>query len=266
MNMNKWKTLVCVLSCVVVIVGIPLAMDWIIIGNRFPSHISNSDWVGFFGGYIGSIISCTFSLLGITWTIKFTRNQNSADRELQIRPYFDLVCNTCKGFPDIWKGYIQIITYSNYEHVVDVAGTTYLYFKNVGQGSAINVNFSVAIEGVAFQYEARYNNQNAIVSGYSVSPNERAAITIDLYCNKPSPSSREVEKKNKTLEELKACYPENYKFVVDMTYGDLLGNSFTQKLHFSVLYGLKPTNDDIYKAVCDIHLIEIGIPEKQKRK
>ena len=264
--MNKWKILLCAFMCILVIAGIPLAIDWFIIGNNVPSHISNSEWVGFLGTYIGSIISCIITLVGIIWTIRFTRNQNKSDRELQIRPYFDIVCNTSKSFPDVWKGYISIITYSNYENIEEVTGTTYLFFKNVGQGSAINVNFQVVIEGVSFQYEAGYNNQNALVSGYSVSPNERAAITIDLYCNKPSPNRKEVEKKNKTIEELKACYPENFKFAVDMTYGDLLGNSFTQRLKFSVSHGLKPTNGDIYKTECDINLIEIGIPEKQSMK
>ena len=115
------------------------------------------------------------------------------------------------------------------------------------------------------QRQAYYNNQNALVAGYSVSPNERAAITIDLYCNKPSPSKREVEKKNKTIDELKAGYPENFQFAVMMKYGDLLGNTFIQRLLFSVSYGLKPTNNDSYKVECDINLLEIGVPVKKNK-
>lgn len=67
-------------------VVIPLVIDWLIIGNLFPSNISNTDWVGYIGALIGSVVS----FLGILWTINFTREQNQTDRELQIRPYLDI--------------------------------------------------------------------------------------------------------------------------------------------------------------------------------
>ena len=66
---------------------LPLAIDWLIIGNSFPSNIANSDWVGFLGGYIGAIIGAVVSLVGIIITIRYTTEQNKEDRELQIRPY-----------------------------------------------------------------------------------------------------------------------------------------------------------------------------------
>ena len=263
--MNKGKLLLCLILCGAVILLLPLLIDWLIIGNSFPSHISNSDWVGFLGSYIGTIISCIISLVGIIWTIRFTRKQNRADRELQIRPYFDIVCSTFNGYPDAWKGYIQIVTYSNLDNTNDKAGTTVLYFKNVGQGSAINVNFVVSIESATFQYEAGYNNQNALVSGYSVSANERAAITIDVYCNRPVPNKELIEEYLKNAEQLKTCYPDNFIFIVQMTYGDLLGNSFNQKLKFKVTYGLKQAIDDEYVYECDINIIDIGDPEKSTK-
>ena len=79
-----------IIGSIIAVVALPLIIDWLIIGNSFPSNISNSDWVGFFGGYIGSIMGCFISLIGIIWTISFTREQNRADRELQIRPLFDI--------------------------------------------------------------------------------------------------------------------------------------------------------------------------------
>ena len=51
-----------------------------------------------------------FSLVGIAWTIKFTREQNRADRELQIRPYFDIRYQDVKEpcHTDSWLGYVAI--------------------------------------------------------------------------------------------------------------------------------------------------------------
>ena len=88
--MKKTHIYLFVVVFFILCIGIPLFIDWIIIGNKFPSNIINSDWVSFLGGYIGAILGALFSLIGIAWTIKFTREQNRSDRELQIRPYFDI--------------------------------------------------------------------------------------------------------------------------------------------------------------------------------
>lgn len=86
-DMKKKTIFIAALISIILIVGLPLAIDWLIIGNKFPSNIENSDWVGFFGGYIGSIIGAVVSLLGIIITIRYTNEQNKKDRELQVRPY-----------------------------------------------------------------------------------------------------------------------------------------------------------------------------------
>lgn len=57
------------------IILVPLAIDWLIIGNNMPSNITNSDWVGFLGSYIGSIVGAIVSLVGIIVTINFTKRQ-----------------------------------------------------------------------------------------------------------------------------------------------------------------------------------------------
>ena len=65
----------CIIGAIIAVVVLPLAIDWLIIGNNFPSNISNSDWVDFLGGYLGSILGCAISLIGLYFTIKFTKQQ-----------------------------------------------------------------------------------------------------------------------------------------------------------------------------------------------
>ena len=70
--MKKTTIFIIILISLVLIIGLPLAIDWLIIGNGFPSNIENSDWVSFFGGYIGALIGAIVSLAGIISTIRYT--------------------------------------------------------------------------------------------------------------------------------------------------------------------------------------------------
>lgn len=67
-----------IIGTIITIVSLPLVLDWLIIGNSFPSNIANSDWVSFFGGYIGAIVGAIVSLVGIVATIRFTKAQIDA--------------------------------------------------------------------------------------------------------------------------------------------------------------------------------------------
>ena len=73
--MKKWHVFCLIILSILLIVGIPLAVDLIIVANDIPSNILNADWVGFLGGYIGAIISGIVSLIGIGVTIRFTKQQ-----------------------------------------------------------------------------------------------------------------------------------------------------------------------------------------------
>jgi len=246
---------------VFVVVGIPFLIDWIIIGNQFPSHIQNSEWVSFFGGYIGAIIGGVISLLGIYFTIRFTQNQNRIDRELQIRPYFDIECKTTNEFPDAWKGNVQIITHDKCNYLCNAIGSAYLYFKNVGNGSAINVDFKVEIGEVSFYHQEHYNNLSLMIAGYSVSPNEKAGISINIICNDQAVLMEYEGLQNNEIDLLSKSAPDSFKFVLLMSYSDLLDDCFKQELKFSVDYIFCQIDEEKYKYRCNINLIEIGIPK-----
>lgn len=62
---------------------IPILVDWLIIGNSFPSNVENSDWIAFLGGYIGG----AFSLIGIGLTIWYTSREAHKDRALACAPF-----------------------------------------------------------------------------------------------------------------------------------------------------------------------------------
>lgn len=62
-----------------VIVLFPIIMDKFIIGSNISSNISNSEWVGFLGSYIGSIIGTIGTIGGIYLTIKLDKEKEIED-------------------------------------------------------------------------------------------------------------------------------------------------------------------------------------------
>ena len=53
------------------IIIIPAIVDWYIIGNEFPSNVSNEDWIAFLGGDIRGV----FTLAGVLLTLRYYRTQ-----------------------------------------------------------------------------------------------------------------------------------------------------------------------------------------------
>ena len=76
----KRSLIASILLSLIAIFLLPFVIDRFVIENNVPSNISNSDWVGFLGSYIGAIIGALVSLIGIAATIKYTNEQNRIDR------------------------------------------------------------------------------------------------------------------------------------------------------------------------------------------
>lgn len=233
-----------IIGSIIAVVILPLIIDWLIIGNNFPSNISNADWVGFFGGYIGALIGSIISLLGILWTINFTREQNRADRELQIRPYLDIryvpSTNRLAGKAS-WLGYVMINEYNNNEAELKETERGLLYLKNVGNGPATNINVDVLVENIKVKYSARFNNQNTQVTSNSVQQGEEGAVSFMISNDSIAPSKEDLiwnEHGFAHYNSVKFPMPSGYNIVVLLHYNDLLGNIFTQELKFDVRYGM----------------------------
>ena len=83
----------------IVIIAVPLLMDTFILGNDFPSNISNSDWAGFIGSYIGGIATIVAVVITIVYTNRENRNRAASaevekreERRKSIKPYLETRC------------------------------------------------------------------------------------------------------------------------------------------------------------------------------
>lgn len=274
--MKKLAVWIVVISFCLLVIGLPFFLDWFIIGNEVPSNISNSDWVGFFGGYIGALLGALFSLIGIAWTIKFTREQNRADRELQIRPYFDIRYLSVKQpcHTESWLGYVVINVWdmksdNNVSENHFPVGSGLLYLKNVGNGPATNINFDVCVENIKTEYRAEFTNQNTKVTTNSIIQSETAELSIDITNSRQAPKKEDFEwfnDKFATYDTHKYKTPEPFVIKLILKYNDLMSNSFCQELIFDASHYMCYKKGEDGQYHCELHLRDIGVPKKQKRK
>lgn len=274
MTKKIWLILACSL---LVVILLPLAIDWLIIGNSFPSNITNSDWVGFLGGYIGAIVGCVISLLGILWTINFTREQNRADRELQIRPFFDIRYLDVKQFCHTknWLGYVMINTWDEDSNDSDKpdsgqVGAGLLYLKNVGNGPATNISFQIEIENIQSEYKAYFTNKNTKVTTNSILPNETAELSIDITNSREPPKNEDLVWDDNfpivTYDPKKFKIPERFVIRLKLHYADLMSNLFEQELVFDVSYYMKTSKEEDAQYRCELYLKQIGVPKIKRTK
>lgn len=245
-----------IIGSVIILVLLPLAIDWLIIGNNFPSNISNSDWVGFLGGYIGSIMGCVISLVGILWTINFTREQNRADRELQIRPYFDIKYRDTPTVmsPKLCLGDVRI----DFPGELEVSQTAcgIIFIKNIGLGPAIDLDVNVTVHGMA-ECNAVFTTASLRTTTNSIQPNEEATIVVSIiHCN---------------ADPRTDGFLENFDFTVRLQFSNLLNDRFEQSLKFrtsfyKVVPNYQAPNSELIapRFKGDIHLRNIGKIQKEQ--
>ena len=248
----------------------PLAIDRFILGNSYPSNASNAEWMSFFGGYFGAIIGGFLSLVGIAFTIRFTREESRADRELQIRPVFDIYCHYLSEVKENWLGYVMVCVNDSNDSAAEFTrrGAAFVRLKNVGIGPAININFEVAEIKELADYSAHYNNQNEMVTTGALQAGEQAGLTIDIFNKKKAPTKIEYDNHKwndgtpmKPLE----MFPKNYQLAVSMCYDDLIGNRFSQEMLFNISYYLGFEESGEGKFSCNIYLEDTKPPMKMAK-
>ncbi len=268
---NK-KTLILICTIVLIVSFIPLFMDWVIINNDFPSNITNSDWVGFFGGYIGALIGASVSLAGIIITIRYTNEQNKKDRELQVRPYCSIryvhdnkIIGTNKVIAELPIG-CEPKQNDGPEY------TSILYIKNIGLGPAIEFEFKIDELDDGREHYPILMQRNAEISNRFVNllqSGEEAAFPIHIYFNfDPIKEDDFIDigedglfrytVKHDVMQKYK-----NFDIVINMKYRDMFQNQYYQKIILSSNMHVGGKMDEKQaEHLCDINLKEITSPVK----
>lgn len=267
--MKKKNLLILLVSIGIII--LPVVIDWLILGNEFPSNISNSDWASFFGGYIGALVSGIISLVGIAWTIRFTREQNQKERELQVKPYCTIKFENTEKFVGTDKSlgyyYVSFEPYQN--HGPEKNGL--FFIKNYGIGPAIDC--SIVIEeidngrkqhsSVLYQFP---NQKNKSVT--CINPGDEVSASLNLAMNFDKIQPEEILfDPNKPEPILKRGVVGKYKdFEINLRfiYHDILHNEYEQKIKMKVnIYTSVSQKELAASYECDLILVDIEKPIKK---
>ncbi len=73
-----------ILLAIVIITITPICLNWIV-STTTPWNISiagdMSDWIGFYGSYIGGMLAAAISFFILIYSLKHNRNENIIDRK-----------------------------------------------------------------------------------------------------------------------------------------------------------------------------------------
>jgi len=99
-------TIISLIIISLVFIAIPLLMDYFLFGNNFSTNLNNSEWSGFLGSYIGSLIGAIATIAGVWYGFHLDSKKqiDSEIRENSLIVYYDLVL----GLTDLKKLYINL--------------------------------------------------------------------------------------------------------------------------------------------------------------
>lgn len=238
---------------VILIIIVPIFVDFLIIGNNLPSNIKNTDWTVFLGSYIGALIGSITTLIGVIITLNFTREETNENRRLSLVPYLVYFMHEKRLET---KHDIHIL------HIVDKNENTYVNttvsIKNLGMGPLLNLR----IYNMSYNKKSLDNNelssQNSILEKDS-----EWLMLIDLRI-------RLDEIKNETLIKTPPGSLTEYVPPLDIKgngilsfnigYEDLIGNKYEQDIEITMLIGCenKPNRIEWEYSTPELRLSKIG--------
>ena len=267
------KLIIIILISLITVLTIPIILDWLIIGNNFPSNISNPDWVNFFGGYIGAIMGAIATLIGIIITLNYTRKLNRNTQELQVGPYciIRFVPDSNISSTAMLLGYISIGCEPRSNN--GPRSTSIIYVKNIGLGPAIEFKFEASelddgrehyISLLESTPALRNRSVNHLQSG------EEAAMPIIIYFNFDPITEDDfttyeyngVQEKDLSQNVFKKY--KNFDLEITMTYFDIFRNEFVQKIKIGFNMSFKTVQQKSGEYICTPYKKEVTSPIKSQ--
>ncbi|MCR8866885.1 hypothetical protein NQ109_28575 [Priestia megaterium] len=204
---------------IILFVSFPFLTNYLVEVINFEH---DSEWIGFFGNYFGSIVG----VLGILLTIQFTTREENENRRLQVIPYIEVTYS-----PDL-----LIDSYTTFSFdCKKEPGQFYkgqLKFKNIGLGAAVDLELG----HLNYNYGQISNNLSITLTNV-MRQEEEVAINTALKVHK-----REWDGKD---EEEALEYPKEEIIELTLTYKDFLNNTYCHNIrlivHFDInWFGDKP--------------------------
>lgn len=227
------------------IIFIPIGVDHLIIGNEFYSNISNSDWVQFLGSYIGSLVGALAGIIGIIMTIIFTKDQSRKEREfslardreerrLSIAPLF-LIHADNKNKHEFDSKFIFYLD----DRKSNTPFNVMLKITNSGLGNAIDFQLRFV------SYNGKNLGQSFVADFFKKDSPIRVLVDLSIYLPVLPDDIDEHLDENPKEFIIPYSVPKKYyhsggsTIDLEITYKDLMGNEYCQKLTMNIQTGFK---------------------------
>ncbi len=216
----------------IVIILLPLILDWLIIGNHFPSNLSNNEWVTFLGSYCGGVIGGCITLFVLYKTLE--DNKKSLQKTLE-----DNKKNLLETFKENER--LAVAPYLIVEHISGMPKpeTPRLHLNNSSNNSGSVkrlINIVNVGKGPAIQVKIKSEDNN-IVRQTLIKQNEDMVVEFIYYLQ-----SEEKEEFNKI-----EC--------VSIELEDAIGNKYIYKLKVQVVRNIENNGINKQKYTSKMSLI-----------
>lgn len=269
MTTKRVITIICIATLTIIL--IPLLVDWVIVGNDLPSNISNPDWVNFLGGYIGALIGAAVSLGGIVITIRYTNEQNTKERELQVRPYCAIRYVATSKAVTTRKELGCLMLGCEPQANNGPAYRSVIYIKNIGLGPAIEFEFDVDDIDDGRKHYPILEQRTPETANNAVNllqPGDEAIIPINIWFNFDHITDEDLENvddplfgepcvKHNVMNKYK-----NFDISITVKYCDMYQNEYAQKITLSSNMQVTKPSGGKWRHTCDIYLKETTTPFK----
>lgn len=229
---------------IIVFIVTPLIISFVIQYNKLPWIDRNNDWIGFWGSYLGGLIT----LAGVILTTRYNRERDNESYRARVKPF--LYIQSEERGPRTYNSYndkVLALTYQstgskspdNLKADEIVFGTIGIYDKllNTGVGPAIDVNINKTTFIDKIEEVQTVANEIIIVND-----EKKFCITF-----------------NKVIVNIKdslksASFSDKYKFIikVEFRFKDILGNSYMQEAIYQLVVEKKDEEVDGYPVLSRI--------------
>lgn len=230
--MNKHKIQLLILGSLVVVVILPVLLDIVVFGNSIASNLTNGEWAGFLGSYIGALLGGVATLTGIYLTIRANDNQRREDQEIMFKPSLRARIETKT---DTGALCYEIVYNFNHPYFSDVQ---YEYaaisFENVGRGEITDMTVNISSEDEGQTAISQYLLFQGISDSF-VPIGDKIWFTIDIPRVRPEREKDFNNEKTRIIASSK----------ITVKYKGILGiRTYTQILEYflAVSPGERPYN------------------------
>lgn len=179
------------------IIALPVVLNYLIFSWRAPGV--NGDWMGFLGSYLGAIIGVIVVYITARMQLNSQKVENRENKVFQVRPYLRAEIPMRQEVTEKIS-FLPISPSDDYipPDLANNYGKGEFLLANIGLGTAIDINFTVK----QFMHKYSVNNSALLVK-------EEANFSLFTFLH--------------TID----------KFILTVSYNDMLGNSYSQDIQFS---------------------------------